>query len=417
MKQFVSLILITLFLLAVIPATSQAQEAISASYDTEVQFPIALTFSLNAQSSADITRIVLDYKVSQINTISVTTEVEPQFATGSAVETSWLWDMRQNSLPPGAEVQYSWKIEDAAGHELDTPWTTVQFNDDRYHWKSLTQNNISLFWYDGDQSFSQELMDFADSALEKLAQDTGAHLEQEVSIYIYANSKDLLGALIYPQEWTGGVTFSQYGIIVIGISPDNLAWGKEAVTHELAHLVTYQMTYNPYSDIPTWLNEGLSMYAQGPLDPIFQSLFDKAISENRLFSVQTLSSDFPADPDGARLSYAESYSLIQFLIQNYGEQKMLSLLSTFKQGSTYDNALEAVYGFNTSGLDSLWRQSLGLSPQQPTPTPTPTKGLFGCHEASANTQHSGLAGLGALGIVLLPAIGEAIRMRARRGKR
>ena len=417
MKKLLPLVVIILFLLTIVPCTSQAQEAISASSDTKVEFPTALTFSLNAESSADITKIVLDYKISQITTVSVTSEVEPQFDTGLKVETSWLWDMRQNSLPPWAEVQYSWKIEDAAGHELETPWQTVQFNDDRYHWKSLTEGKITLSWYKGDQSFAQELMDTASSALEKLGQDTGAYLEQSVNAYIYASSKDLLGALIYPQEWTGGITFPQYGIIVIGIAPDNLAWGKGAMAHELAHLVTYQMTSNPYSDIPTWLNEGLSMYAEGPLDPTFESLLDKAISEDKLFSVQTLSSNFPADPEGARLSYAESYSLIQFLIRHYGQEKMLSLLSTFKQGATYDNALEEVYGFDTNRLDSLWRQSLGLGPQQATPTPTHTTGFFNCHETSASAQHSGLAGLGALGIVLLPVIGEAFRIKARRGKR
>ena len=417
MKKLAILFVISYLLLAFAPGHSQAQEAISASYDTKVQFPTALTFSLKAESSANITKVVLDYKIDQITTVSVTAEVEPQFNTGPNVETSWVWDMTQNSLPPGAEVQYSWKIEDAAGHDLETPWQTVQFSDNRYQWKTLTEGNISLFWYDGDQSFAQELMDYANSALVKLAQDTGAHLEQAVNIYIYASSNDLLGALIYPQEWTGGVTFTEYGIIAIGIAPNNLAWGDGAMTHELAHLVTYQMTSNPYSDIPTWLNEGLSMYAEGPLDPIFQSLLDKAISENNLFSVQTLSSSFPADPQEASLSYAESYSLIQFLIQHFGEQKMLNLLNTFKQGSTYDNALEATYGFDTSGLDSLWRQSLGLSAQPPSPTPTPPAALFSCGQTPASTQHSGPAGLGALGIVLLPVIGEAIRIRARRVKR
>jgi len=264
MKKFVPFVVIILFLLTIFPGTSQAQQAISASTDTRVEFPTALTFSLNAESSANITKIVLDYKISQITTISVTSEVEAQFDTGPKVDTSWLWDMRQNSLPTGAEVQYSWKIEDAAGHELETPWQTVQFSDDRYHWKSLTEGNISLFWYDGDQSFAQELMDFGNSALEKLAQDTGAHLEQAVNIYIYASSQDLLGALIFPQEWTGGVTFPEYGIIVIGIAPDNLAWGNGAMAHELAHLVTYQMTSNPYSDIPTWLNEGSRCTQRGP---------------------------------------------------------------------------------------------------------------------------------------------------------
>jgi hypothetical protein len=100
---------------------------------------------------------------------------------------------------------------------------------------------------------------------------------------------------------------------------------------------------------------------------------------------------------------------------------MLSLLSTFKQGSTYDNALEKVYGFDTTVLDNLWRLSLGLEPRQTTPTPqatpTPRTGFLGCREASAKTAHNGVAGLGALGILMLPVLGEAIRLRARRGKR
>jgi hypothetical protein len=42
------------------------------------------------------------------------------------------------------------------------------------------------------------------------------------------------------------------------------------MVHELAHLVTYQMTFNPYGDIPTWFSEGISMYAEGALDEDFK---------------------------------------------------------------------------------------------------------------------------------------------------
>ncbi|HCP60213.1 MAG TPA: hypothetical protein DIT43_01340, partial [Dehalococcoidia bacterium] len=35
--------------------------------------------------------------------------------------------------------------------------------------------------------------------------------------------------------------------------------------------------------------------------------------------------------------------------------EMLELLSTLSEGSTYDGALEKVYGFDTEGLDALWR--------------------------------------------------------------
>ena len=42
---------------------------------------------------------------------------------------------------------------------------------------------------------------------------------------------------------------------------------------------------------------------------------------------------------------------------------MLQLLNVFKEGSAHDDALLEVYGFDTDGLDDLWRQSLGLEPR------------------------------------------------------
>ena len=134
----------------------------------------------------------------------------------------------------------------------------------------------------------------AQQALARLAEDTGAYLEKPVKIYIYANAQDLQGAMIYPQEWTGGVTFTRYGIIAIGIAPTNLDWGKRAIAHELTHLVIHQMTFNPYNDLPTWLDEGLAMYTEGQLEPEFATYLKKAIAENSLISVRSLSSPFSA---------------------------------------------------------------------------------------------------------------------------
>ncbi len=34
---------------------------------------------------------------------------------------------------------------------------------------------------------------------------------------------------------------------------------------------------------------------------------------------------------------------------------MQELLALFKEGSTYDNALQKVYGFDTDGSEELWR--------------------------------------------------------------
>lgn len=421
MKKSVLLPLVFLLLVGVLPCQVQAQEEISASSTVQGEFPTSLTFGITAESPGNITRIILCYRVRKITTARVTTLIELEFEQAPEVEASWEWDMRRSTLPPGAEVEYSWRVEDAFGNELVTDWEVVEFDDDRYSWSSLVEGEVTIFWYRGAPSFSGQLMEAAQEALVKLAEDTGAHLDQGVEVYIYASSAELREAMVYPQEWMGAVAFCEYGTIAIGVAPEDVAWGRRTMTHELAHLVTYQMTSNPYADIPRWLDEGLSMYAEGDLEPTFGVFFDWAISEDSLLSVQTLSSNFPADPDEARLSYAESYSLVEFLIDDYGSDKMLQLLEVFKRGSTYDGALEEVYGFDTFGLDNRWRLSLGLEPRlkEPvsTPTATPGAGFFGCQAVSAGSSHSGSPVFVTLGLVLVPGIGVAIRAVSRRGRR
>ena len=153
----------------------------------------------------------------------------------------------------------------------------------------------------------------------------------------------------------GGVAYPSYGVIAIGISASNLEWGRRALAHELAHLVTHQMTSNPYNEIPVWLNEGISMYAEGELEKDYEYYLEAAATGGYLVSVQSLCSSFSAYSDKSYLSYAESYSMVAFLIQNYGQQKMHQLLTVFKNGSTYDDALLEVYGFDLAGLNTLWQ--------------------------------------------------------------
>jgi hypothetical protein len=193
-------------------------------------------------------------------------------------------------------------------------------------------------------------------ALARLANDTGARLMKPVKVYIYASPRDLQGSMIFPQEWTGGVAFTRYGIIAIGISPNALDWGSRAITHELTHLVIHQMTFNPYGDLPVWLNEGLAMYNEGPLEPVLVSLLGQAVAEGSLISVRSLASPFSTDAAKAVLSYAQSHSLVEFLLSSYGQDKMFELLNSFRQGSSYDGALEKVYGFDMDGLNTLWRE-------------------------------------------------------------
>jgi hypothetical protein len=355
-KWFITLILATLLLIT--PSIAHAQDGISLiDSNAAIYFPSALVFKIKAQSQSDITKIRLHYQVDRMNYAQVISEAWPNFAPSPKVETEWIWDMRKATLLTGTTVSYWWTIEDTTGNKLITSPEVIRFDDLRYSWQKLTIGQLSLFWYKGSQSFADEMMAACQQALERLFKDTGVYPEKPISIFVYASTGDLQGAMIFPREWTGGVTFPEYGLIAIGIPENELDWGKGALAHELGHMVTHQITFSPYgANLPFWLDEGLAMYAEGKPDPYLESVLERAITQHNLISVRSLSSPFSAIPEEAYISYAESQSLIAFLIQNYGGDKMLQLLNLFKEGNTYDDALTQVYGFDQDGLDILWQE-------------------------------------------------------------
>jgi len=348
--------LLVMVLVSPAPVAAQAgPEAVKSSAD--VQFPLQIKFNLAARSSARVVDVRLRYSVEQTSFVRVVSEAFVPLTPAASVDLSWTLDMRRTGgLPPGAVVRYWWVIRDAAGGRIETAPVSIRFNDGRRTWQELTSGLVSIFWYNGGKSFADQLMASAQGALDKLKKDTGAVIEKPLRFYIYANQQDLLGAMIFPQEWTGAVTYSEFGTIVMGLSQAEMNWGTRVIAHELAHAVTHQITANPYSDLPRWLDEGLATYNEGLLDVAFSTALHAAVAADKLISVRSLASPFSARSDLASLSYAESFSIVDYLISTYGQDKMLELLGVFSRGSTYDSALTAVYGFDTDGLNTRWRE-------------------------------------------------------------
>ena len=358
-------LIISVLLLLLSPSLIAAEAGITIiASDVEINFPIQAVFTLEAESSADIADVRLYYQVDKMNYVEVVSEGWADFTPANKVTARWVWDMRQASLPAGAEVTYWWVVEDAEGNKLKTSPLITHFDDDRFSWRNLTATvpqgggDLTLFWYEGSDFFAQELMNTCEKGLARLTEDIGTYPERPIKIYIYASTTDLQEAMIFPQEWTGGVAFTEFSTIAIGISAARLDWGKRALVHELTHLVVHQATFSPYGQLPLWLDEGLAMNNEGKLESQYRTRLEEAIQEGKLISVRSLCSPFSAEPEKAYLSYAQSYSLVEYLLDNYGQDRMLDLLTLLKEGATYDEALTEVYGFDIDGLDANWRATL-----------------------------------------------------------
>lgn len=345
-------------------------------------FRTNLKFELQAESTAGKINQVALYI--QIDGLPSTARQVPEFTSNNQVQATYEWRLTNNYLPPGATGQFWWMLEDDAGGKLTTAKQTFRVEDLSKQWNKLANNQYALYWYNGSESFGKALFDRGVQAMEFLQKDLGITVDKQIQSYIYGDTPSFRNALqVGAQEWTGGVSFNDHSIILIHIEPNNLEWGKGATTHELTHQVIRQKISGPLGDLsmPRWINEGMAMYYQNfppNLDSRSQNALNRAIQNDALPALRTLTGTFPADSAAANLAYSQSYSVVEFIFRQYGKDKIMALFQEFKKGGDYDGIFARVLGVNTDELDNEWRKSVGLKPRalparaigSPTPFPT-----------------------------------------------
>lgn len=344
------------------------------------EFPNEIQFYLSASSESQIESVEIEIGTSALTCgESLSRALPDEFTPGTSIEVEWMWNMRQRGiLPPGTMIWWRWDIRDAAGNLLVTPEQNLRFSDETFNWREVDTPSLKLHWYDGTTDFARTLIDAGEESLEKLQQVTGVAMADQIQVYIYASSSEMQSATLFAPEWSGGLAFPDHLTVLIGIPPFQLEWGKRALAHELSHVLIGYYTFSCVTNMPTWLSEGLAMYVEGEMEPHYVGMISEAIETDSLLSVRELGEIFSSDPELARLAYAQSLSLVEFLIDEYGQAKMLELLDMVKEGVPEDRALMTAHGMDRDGLETVWREWIGAAPMESVPTagPTPTRTAF-----------------------------------------
>jgi hypothetical protein len=375
-KSFLALVgLITALLVLTSRIDAQGDGSGIVLNEAVVDFPERVTFRLELEDGQEISDAQLTYQVGRDSCIAAGTHV-PVEAAGSILEWTWIMS-RSGNPPPGAQMWWEWMITDDAGNTFTTEREMLTFTDDRFDWQEITSEEtggaspITLYWYEGD-GVGPVLLDAAELGLERLEKDIGIELEGEVQIYVYEDAAAMRDALLFVQDWAGGLAFSDYNTILLGVPP-NLAetWGSDTIRHELAHLVIGQFGRSCVGGHrPTWLEEGLATFAEGEPDEGILDYIEQGIEDNSFEPVRSLNGSFPAHSEGANAAYSQSYSLVDFLLETQGQEALQAYILELAAAESYDDALEDVYGFNADGLELAWRESIGAPSRQIPATPT-----------------------------------------------
>lgn len=201
-----------------------------------------------------------------------------------------------------------------------------------------------------------KVLDVLEGAYDTLGYLFDFYPETSVNVLLYKRLDffELTGS----PDWSGGLYDGKIRVPVGGV--DQMTAKMQGVLyHEYCHVVIRYLTRGR---CPTWLNEGLAVWAERQRYKQPLSTLQAAVQSGTLLSFERLEKPFTALPKGQiPLAYEQSGSLVDFLLRRFEWFEMQRLLEKVGDGVDGVTAVTAVYekyGLNFDTLLREWRAEL-----------------------------------------------------------
>jgi hypothetical protein len=129
----------------------------------------------------------------------------------------------------------------------------------------------------------------------------------------------------------------------------------EVLPHEIAHLMLWDYLHTPRA-VPVWFEEGIAQLEEAGKTDLVQDALRPVILQGKyipLASLQAMTITGEQDNIKVSLFYAQSLSIVVFLIQKYGLDAFHRLCQELRDGMSFELALDRAYPSIMGSLDAL----------------------------------------------------------------
>jgi len=235
---------------------------------------------------------------------------------------------------------------------------------------------------DSDNFLGRYGLPSLESAQGRVAEFFGSSPTLPSVIEIYPTLDDYAFAATISKEdiqKTGAVSSSRYGRVMIlspGATPFGYRW-LDGMVHEYVH---QQLARVSGGNCPVWLHEGASRYFEVAWrrpegfvhSPSERALFHRAVlsetgSAAGLLPFDKIETDFLKEisPSQRALMLAETADAVDFIVQEFGVERLRDLLQGFRIYSRPDSFQKAL-GLSERDFEKSWRDSLADLTEVPT---------------------------------------------------
>jgi len=270
-------------------------------------------------------------------------------------------------LLPNTRVRVRWRITPVDGAPVVGPAASMLYADERFDWQTVSGDIVRVHWYEGGQAFGERALTIGEDAVRETAALLGVTESEPVDFFIYADLDEFYVALgPGTRENVGGQANAEIRTLFALIEPREIddPWVESVVPHELVHLVFDTAVSNPYHQPPHWLNEGLAVYLSDGYDASYRGGVEAAGRDGLLVPLDGLAGTFPATAEGFVLGYAEAVSAVDFLVRTHGQDALVTLIGSYADGRTDDEAFGDAIGMDTAAFNDAWLADLGVEPPE-----------------------------------------------------
>ncbi|MFM8584743.1 MAG: peptidase MA family metallohydrolase, partial [Planctomycetaceae bacterium] len=241
------------------------------------------------------------------------------------------------------------QVADADGYNL-LAYNLQTLHDSVDHFRTLTGDGVVLRMEPREaEMFGDQVLAWLVRARRELCARYQVELAGPVLVEMFPRQSDFA---IRTFGLPGGAGFLGvcFGSVITALSPsanENPTNWQATLWHEFCHAVTLGKTRNR---MPRWLSEGISVYEERRVDPAWGQAINpryrQMLLDEGLPKVSQLSGSFlrPASPLHLQFAYFESSLVVEWLVERYGFEALLSLLDDLGRGLSLDDALTRLGG-------------------------------------------------------------------------
>ncbi|MGB2698175.1 MAG: DPP IV N-terminal domain-containing protein [Candidatus Zixiibacteriota bacterium] len=236
----------------------------------------------------------------------------------------------------------------------------VQYRD--FYWYFIQTQHFDIYYYQNGYTTASFAAEVLEDAYLEIKEQLDYSLRKRIPVILYNSSDQFQQTNVVPdliEESVGGFTESFKTRVVV---PFNGSYEdfRHVLHHELTHAVTFDMLYGNILGsllsrqylfrLPLWFAEGYAEYSSRHGWDVEADMILRDATINGYLA--------PFDYVGGYLVYKEGQSVLLYIAEKYGEEKIAEILSRGRAHLSMDKALKNAIGMDTQTLSEEWMKAM-----------------------------------------------------------